>query len=317
MRPAISKSNALIEASYRLSLTEIQIILYGISLINPTSNDFPLEYRIDIKRFAELFGRVHGEIYNDIKDAIKKRFWERDFTYLNEQGRSVTCRWLTRITNEDKTGHIEIKFSEDVQPYLHQLKKNYTCYYIEQISQFKSIYSVRIYEFCLMELNKSRLDKQVFTLEVVELKRRLQLVDKYKRFSNFKDRILEKSRSEINKHSDIILNYSVIKQGRTPKKVKFIVTRKSKSEEKTVESSTPLGNDYLLPCSSSQTSMKPKILTPSVFEKAKKIITEAGDQWDLYAIEQQFYEYVKKKGPPESLEGAFLGFVRKKVQSSP
>ena len=317
MRPAISKSNALIEASYRLSLTEIQIILYGISLINPTSNDFPLEYRIDIKRFAELFGRVHGEIYNDIKDAIKKRFWERDFTYLNEKGRSVTCRWLTRITNEDKTGHIEIKFSEDVQPYLHQLKKNYTCYYIEQISQFKSIYSVRIYEFCLMELNKSRLDKQIFTLEVLELKQRLQLVDKYKRFSNFKDRILEKSRSEINKHSDISLNYSIIKQGRTPQKVKFIVTRKSKNDVGKATESLASRNENSLLSSEPQASMKPNRLTPSIFEKAKKIVAEAGDKWDLYAIEQQFYEFIKKKGQPERLEGAFLGFVRKKVQSLP
>lgn len=317
MRPSISKSNALIEASYRLSLTEIQIILYGISLINPTNADFPLEYRIDIKRFAELFGRIHGEIYSDIKDAIKRRFWERDFTYINEKGQSVTCRWLTRITNEDKTGHIEIKFSEDVQPYLHQLKKNYTCYYIEQIALFKSIYSVRIYEFCLMELNKSRLDRQVFTIDIQEFKARLQLIDKYKRFSNFKERILEKARAEINKHSDINLNYSIVKRGRTPHRVKFIVTRKNKAGGEESKNTGFQDKGHMLSASEEPASMKPKHLTPAIFDKAKEIVASSGNQWDLYAIEQQFFEYIEKKGQPKSLEGAFLGFVRRKVQTQP
>ena len=96
-RFSITKSNALIEASYRLTRTELQIILYGISLINPTQKDFPLTYRVETRRFAEMFNRNHGEIYNDIKDAVRKRFWERDFSYTNEQGKIVTCRWLTRI----------------------------------------------------------------------------------------------------------------------------------------------------------------------------------------------------------------------------
>ena len=64
---SITKSNALIEASYRLSRTEMQILLYGISLINPTDKNFPFIYRIDTARFAEMFNRKHGEIYTTSK----------------------------------------------------------------------------------------------------------------------------------------------------------------------------------------------------------------------------------------------------------
>ena len=46
---SVTKHNGLIQAGYRLSLNEARIVLYGISLINPLAEDFPLEYQIDIK----------------------------------------------------------------------------------------------------------------------------------------------------------------------------------------------------------------------------------------------------------------------------
>ena len=158
----VSKDNALICASYRLSLTEMQIILYGIGLINPMQMEFPLSYRIDIDRFAKMFSREHGQIYQEVKDAVVKRFWARDFSYIDEKGKTVTLRWLTKMVHEDKTGYIEIKFSEEIRPYLHELRGNFTAYYIEQIAKFKSIYSVRLYENSIMVLNKSKTSKVKF-----------------------------------------------------------------------------------------------------------------------------------------------------------
>jgi len=297
MEKSITKSNALIEAGYRLSLTEVQIVLYGISLINPTQKEVPLEYRIDIGRFADLFNRKHGEIYNDIKDAIRKRFWERDFSYTNEQGKIVTCRWLTRITYQDKTGFIEIKFSEDVQPYLRQLQKNFTTYYIDQIAKFKSVYSVRFYEFAIMRLKKNKINKIKFKLNIQELKTRLELTDKYKRFSHFKERVLEKAKNEINKHSDIKLSYEVIKQGRTPHEIKFTVSYREKQKEEQ------------LPLLATQEIN----LSPDIIEKAKNIISQAKNKLDIYDIAEQFKSYAQKNGTPNNINGAFLGFVKKKV----
>jgi len=292
---SITKSNSLIEAGYRLSLTEMQIILYGISLINPVRKNFPLCYRIDISRFAEMFGREHGQIYNEVKEAVQKRFWERDFSYKDEDGKTITNRWLTRIRHQDKTGFIEIKFSEEVQPYLHQLQNRFTTYYIEQIADMKSVYSVRFYELGIMHLNKSKTCKCVFKLSIDEIKKRLELTDKYSRFSNFKDRVLEKSKQEINRSSDIKLTYEVIKQGRVPNKIKFTVTKKENDVAKTPQ----------------------KKVSTILLEKAKEIVLKAGTGWDLYVIEQQFYEHSRKVGPPDSLEGAFLGFVKKKVAERP
>ena len=293
----VSKDNALVDASYRLSLTEMQIILYGIGLVNPIQKTFPLSYRIDINRFAEMFNREHGQIYKEVKEAIVKRFWERDFSYVDEDGKTVTLRWLTKMVHQDKTGYIEIKFSEEIQPYLHNLQGAFTAYYIDQIAKFKSIYSVRLYEHSIMVLNKEKVDRAKFPLLISDIKRQLELGDKYEKFSNLKVRVLEKAKKEINQYSNLTFDYKVIKLGRSPYQIEFIVSKKSANTES---------------CSSKQI----KVLTTTL-EKAKKLALEAGTGWDIYAIEAQFYTYIQKAGMPNNLESAFLGFVKKKINSRP
>ncbi len=289
----ISKDNALIQASYRLSLTEMQIILYGIGLANPVQPTFPLSYRIDIDRFASMFNRKHGQIYKEVKDAVVKRFWERDFSYVDDKGKIVVLRWLTKMVYEDKTGYIEIKFSEEIQPYLHNLQGTFTAYYIDQITKFKSVYSVRIYENALMILNQNKTDKDKFTVLLSDLKKQLELSDKYERFFDFKKFVLDKAKNEINKFSDLTFDYKIVKLGRSPHQIEFSVSKK------TVE---PLLLDE-----------KIKKIKIETLEKAKELILNTNTGWDLYAIEEQFYAYVKKAGMPKNVDAAFLGFLKKKI----
>lgn len=299
---SVTKSNALIESGYRLSLTEMQIVLYGISLINPLQKDFPRLYKIDMARFAQQFDRKHCQIYTEIKEAVVKRFWERDFSYVDEKGKIVTVRWLSQITHEDKTGYLEIKFSEEIQPYLQNLQGNFTSFYIEQIAKFKSIYSIRFYEYAIMTLNKDKSigakEKGKFSLLISEIKAWLGLEDKYNRFTNFKTRVLEVSKKEINEFSDLNFNYKVLKLGRYPHQIEFSVSKKNQDVHLDSE------------------KVKPKIST-SVFEKANEIALTAKTGWDIYAIEQQFYEYIKKVGEPKNIDAAFIGFVKKKVAKKP
>lgn len=241
-----------------------------------------------------MFNREHGQIYQEVKEAVLKRFWERDFSYVDQNGKIVLLRWLTKVTHDDKTGYLEIKFSEEIQPYLHQLQKNFTSYYISQISKFKSIYSIRFYEHSIMLLEKNHSNQWKFSLLVSEIKQKLGINDKYDRFSNLKSRIFEPAKHEINQFSDIIFYYSVEKLGRTPYKIKFKVSKKCLYGE----------------CSVEYRSVKVQIKT---LESAKEMVIKAGTGWDIYVIEKQFYEYSKTKGSPKNIDAAFIGFVKKKI----
>lgn len=298
-KQSVTKSNAMIEAGYRLTLTEMQIVLYGVSLINPTQKTFPLTYRINIGKFSKMFNKQHKQIYGEIKDAIKKRFWERDFSYQDKKGDIITLRWLTQIKHNDKTGLIEIEFSPKIQPYLHKLQNRFTCYYLDQVTKMKSIYSVRFYEFAIMELKKSKLSKRTFTLSIMNIRLRLDLTEKYSRFTNFKARVLEKSKKEINQHSNIKLTYETIKDNRTPTEIKFTVSYREKQKE---EQLSLIGTQQEIN------------LSPSIIEKAKDILLKGNCRFDIYNLVDQFKTYALKKGIPDNINGAFLGFVKKKIK---
>ena len=291
---SITKYNGLIEASYRLSLNEARIVFYGISLINPINNEFPLEYKIDIKRFAEMFHIESHNVYSMIKDTVMNKFWEREFTFSTEKNKKMRVRWLIGIEYANDDGYLKIFMNPQLQPFLHKLSGNFTRYYIDKIANFKSIYSVRFYEYAIMNLNKLRKSKCQFPLLVEEIKERLEIGEKYKRFSNLKAFVLEPAKKEINKHSDINLTYKVIKLGRSPHKIEFTVTKKS-DISKTLRSIKPPSDR----------------LSPAIMEKARKIAHNAG--WDIYVIEQEFYAYMRKNGKPDNLEGAFFGFLKKKL----
>jgi len=303
----ITKSNAVINSSYRFSLNELRILLYGLSHINPRSNEFPMFHRIHIKELAEFYNigeKDRGSFYDNIKDALLNKFWNREFSYYDEElGETVRRTWLTEIRYGRKDGTLAYEYNPKLKNQLQQLAKRFTSYFLNNIANMKSAYAVRLYEISIMYLNASKQDKTTFIKTIEDLKNNLDIQDKYKYFFNFKARVLEQAKREINKHSNIKFSYKVKKLGRSPNEIEFTVSRKPKEQPDLPG----------LP----QAEYTPPKLTPAIFEKAKQIALEAGTGWDIYAIEQQYHEYSKKKGQPENPEGAFLGFVKKKVAKLP
>ena len=162
---------------------------------------------------------------------------------------------------------------------------------------------MRIYEIAILYLNASSKQKTVFNKIISDLKHNLDISSKYKKFSDMKKRVLEHARKEINRHSDITINYEVIKLGRSPHAVKFTVTRKNKHTEPKVITE--------------KIAVPTKILSTKTLEQAKKLVLQANTGWDLYSIEKQFYAFIKTKEAPANLDGAFIGFVKKKVVKPP
>ena len=53
------------------------------------------------------------------------------------------------------------------------------------------------------------------------------------------------------------------------------------------------------------------------FNKAQKLVSEAGTGWDFKAILDQWVIYTEKTTPAKNKNAAFIGFVKKKIQSEP
>ena len=305
----ITKSNAIINSSFRLSLNELRIVLYGLSHIDPTSSEFPLFHRIKVKELAEFFNigeKDRGSFYENIKDALVRKFWEREFSYYDESlGEVVKRRWLIEVRYGRKDGTLAYEYNPKLKDQLQKLAKRFTSYFLENIANMKSAYAVRLYEISIMYLNASKLEKTKFTKNIEDLKNILDVSEKYKHFYHFKPRVLEKAKKEINKYSDIRFSYEVKKLGRSPHEIEFTVLRKPKLNQKS------------LPAATGEQNRKSIILSTIDIEKGKEIVQLAGTGWDIYAIFEEFKQWVEKKGKPENPSVAFLGFVRKKVAKKP
>ena len=94
--------------------------------------------------------------------------------------------------------------------------------------KFKSKYSIRLYEL-IKSIHYDELKEYSRIYSISELKRLLN-ADNYKTFQHFKDRALNVAIDEINKTSDKLISYEVIKSGRTISDIKLIIKTKAATD---------------------------------------------------------------------------------------
>jgi len=220
----VRKSNALIEASYKLTTQEQRVILFLVSQINSADEDFK-DYSIAIKDFSELVGIHSNSQYKDIKQVTKKLI-SRVFTIQN-QGEELQISWLSSAKYITGKGTVVLSFDRKLKPFLLQLKTHFTKYRLHQIMQLKSSFSIRIYEL-LKQYQK--LETRVF--EVYLLRERLGIEnEQYKNFNDFKRFVILVAQEELAEKTDISFEFEEIKVGRAVGKIRFIIKSHTKQQE--------------------------------------------------------------------------------------
>ena len=212
----VVKANSLIEASYRLTLDEMRLLALTIGTMNPKSDQQVFEF--SVSEFVNQFPDVNADrAYTQIKSAIE-RISER--WVKTEDERHVTkFRWVSSQTYFKKEGRFKIALTNEIMPYLTQLKGQFTQYQLNHISGFSSVHAIRLYE---LFTQYKRLGERYISVE--ELKKWLQLEDKYDRYNNLNQWVLIPALSEINEKSDLFVGYEPIKRGRKIIGIEFNIT---------------------------------------------------------------------------------------------
>lgn len=217
----VSKSNKLVSSRYDLSLQEQRVILTLVSLINPKEDTEFFKYDLKISEFCELIG-VENTNHTYIS-KITKQLMTRVIE-VEDKEELLQVHWISSCKYHKQQGYVEIELHKELAPYLLQLKKQFTSYYLSNVLRMKSKYSIRMYE-----LLKSNQFKKSFTLEVEELKKMMKC-ESYKLYANFKNRVIEQTLKEINAQTDIFITYNEQKQGRKVASIEFIIENRSKFE---------------------------------------------------------------------------------------
>jgi plasmid replication initiation protein len=209
----IVKANKLIEAKGRLGLLEQKLFASLVSEITPEDKDFKTYY-LEIKEFAEFTGTNSDDIYPDLKQASRNlRKKEILIEQVDDDGTKsfLVTGLFSSAKHEDGSGVLEIQFDPNLKPYLLAINGEdtpFTKYMLKNVLRLSSSYSIRIYEL-LKQYLKARSRK----FEMDELRVFLGIEEKYNRFYDLEKCVLKVAKKEINKHTDIDIDYKKIKRG--------------------------------------------------------------------------------------------------------
>jgi hypothetical protein len=174
-------------------------------------------------------------------------------------------------------------------------------------------YAVTLY--MLLE-SVANMSTPVLDVALPQLRQWLKIPEeKLEKWFDIKRFALEPALKQINDNPEAA-GFSVtmeeIKEGRAVERVRFVVTKTDSrlSDEKSYHPELSLSAISNLPASPHPTSLSLHLHLPTtVYEQAKKV----APGWDVYELERQWREWMKKRPVPQNPSGAFINFCKQKV----
>ncbi len=226
----VKKAQQLVTARYNLTTMEIKIIATLISMIRVSDTEFQeYVFRVaDWKNEQELKRKDLGKAFKAICiDLMKKPISIRngeDWLIVN---------WVSSARYVKKQGVVKFKISDELKPYLLELKKNFLTYDIKNILPIRSAYSIRMYELLKDWWSRgSRYQKSETVIKIIDilwLIKTLQVPESYQ-YNDIKRRILQKSVTDLKKWTDINFRFEEIKTGHTVTHIKFLIRQNQKND---------------------------------------------------------------------------------------
>jgi plasmid replication initiation protein len=216
----VTQSNLLIESRFNFSLSETKMLLWMIKEVQPGDKDFK-DYRIYIKDFisARKAKNKNKNLYT-MADEMTDVFMTRLLKVPLADGGMDKFTLMSFCSYKKGDGYLEYRFDKALKPHLIALKKQFTTYDVRNILNCHHSHSVRIYQ-----LLKSFEGLKERTITVKDLRYMLMLENEYQRFHDFKRFILERSRKDLKKYSDLFFEYSLNKRGRNIHSITFTIKK--------------------------------------------------------------------------------------------
>lgn len=228
----VTQSNNLIEARHKNPLTarEQKIVLTMVSMIEPYDEDFK-DYQISIKDFSEMLGLKGSVKYTQMKE-IAVNLMTKTIEIPQENSGWILANWISSAEYKEGEGVINLSFSPKLKPYMLQLKNQFTSYRLSNILNLNSTYSIRLYELMKKWQYLGR-----WRCSVENLRGKLGVgKGTYPRYANLKARVLVTAIEEVNKKTDLYIDFNEIKKGRSVEQIEFTIQHAPEKEIKILKS---------------------------------------------------------------------------------
>lgn len=208
----VFKANELAVSRYDLTEHETKLILCCVAFLNPTIEKPTREQRtvsFSYQQYAQLMNISRENAYGALVKATRN-LMTRTVEVRNPLVKGFE---IFQWTNYAKfsSEKLELVFSEDILPYLFQLKK-FIKYNLEHVKSFENKYSMRIYEWLLKELTQKKTHMANIEISLEEFKFMLVLENNYPEFKRLNQWVLKPITKDLNAYSNIKL--AIDKRGR-------------------------------------------------------------------------------------------------------
>lgn len=223
MANVIYKDNNLIEASYALTLSEQRLILIAIIAAREIVNDLTSDTLLTIhaSEYMKHFNLSRQSAYEALQAACDNLF-ERRIAYraidpVTGKPAIYKSRWVSKVGYVKEAACAQLIFAPDILKLFVKLERKFTQYELKQIAQLSSVYAIRLYELLIRWRSTGKL-----YISMANLRDKLGLLEnEYKTMGDFKKRVLTVAIDQINKFTDIDVNYEQKKEGRTITHIEF------------------------------------------------------------------------------------------------
>lgn len=220
----VRQHNAITNARYEYSEMQLDIFLYLLSSLRKDQPDGV--YEISVGEMSKLTGKKYN--YQQLRLATEG-MGSRMFEIPNETDRKGRQVWrqmwmFDRVDYIHGTGIIEIEFTRTIQPYLFDLKANFTSFQLYSALRLSSKHAKRIYTLCSQWKDKGQTPEYV----IEDFKRTIGLINdkgdmEYAEITMFKKFVLDIAVKQVNEHTDLEIGYTLRKRGRSFQNITFTI----------------------------------------------------------------------------------------------
>ena len=216
------QDNRLIEACYSMTLIEKRVMYLGMSKVNPRMlrGEKPQrEFQVTPEEYAKFFPDEVNAARSLKTAALKLK--SRFVNLHPREGRVKSVNWFEYAEYDDAkkrngTGMVELKFTPSIMKFLTPLLEQFTQVNLLSVSRLKSVHSIRLYE--LVSQYKST-GYRVITVE--DFRIAMDVETKYKGTNILVEKVLKPALEELNRASDLKVNYKPLKVGKRIKQLYF------------------------------------------------------------------------------------------------
>ncbi|MCI5164323.1 MAG: RepB family plasmid replication initiator protein, partial [Candidatus Electrothrix sp. AX5] len=291
--------------SYTVTVVEQKIILAMVSMIHPDDADF-FSYEMKLKDLADFLNINVKYAYHEI-DNITRCLRKREL-HIPEKNGWINTGWVSSCRYNGAKGTVSFRFDPELKPYLVQLKNEFTKYRIALVVQFKSIYSIRIYQLLKqykgIGYRKFRVDK---LKEILGIKQ-----NEYREFKRFRGRVLNQAKKEFEKKDengnfkcDLTFELETIREERKIARLKFVILPQ-KCRKPVVSLDEVAQRKKKEPESKEQPqTVKEQLVYYGISEKLAVVFLNQMQEADILDI-LRYYSDLLKVGKVKNTGGAYL-----------